>query len=145
MKKFYLLLLIAIMGTSILSAQESNEQEIIKLSENKWHWMAEKDMTKLRQLFHKDAQYVHMGGFWGTERELEIIKSGAIWYKKAVVSDVHVNIIGDTAVLLNTITLVAEVGGNEVTNPFVVTEVYKKIEGSWILLNLSFVKQLVRD
>ena len=51
----------------------------------------------------------------------------------------------DTAVVLNQITLLAEVGGNEVSNPFIVTEVYKKIDGHWQLINLSFVKQLVRE
>ena len=40
------------------------------------------------------------------------------------------NIIGNTAILLNRITLLAVVGGNEVTNPFMVTEVYVKENGS---------------
>ena len=50
--------------------------------------------------------------------------------------------MGEMAVLLNRITLLAVVGGNEVTNPFMVTEVYKKEDGTWKLANLSFVKQL---
>jgi hypothetical protein len=41
------------------------------------------------------------------------------------IQEVSVRFIGTTtAVLLNKILLVAVVGGNEVTNPFVVTEVY---------------------
>ena len=59
--------------------------------------------------------------------------------------EASVNVMDDTAVLLNTITLLAEVGGNEVSNPFIVTEMYKKIGGEWKLLNLSFVKQMVRE
>ena len=73
---------------------------------------------------------------------MDIIKSGEIWYKKADLHDVSIDVTGDTAVLLNKITLLAEVGGVEVSNPFVVTEVYKKIGEEWKLLNLSFVKQL---
>lgn len=46
------------------------------------------------------------------------------WYKKAEVYSVVVNTFGNTAILLNDIDLVAVVGGNEVTNPFMVTEVY---------------------
>lgn len=118
------------------------KEELLKLSRDKWQWMAEKDTEKLGQLFGKDAQFVHMGGYWGTERELDIIRSGGIWYKKADLHGASVDVIGDTAVLLNKITLLAEVGGIEVTNPFAVTEVYKKIGGEWKLLNLSFVKQL---
>lgn len=138
-------ILLAVFSTSLSFAQTSVAQEIIELSKNKWQWMADKDVDKLSDLFHKNAQYVHMGGSWGTERELEIIKSGGIWYKKADILGASVDVVDDTAVLLNKIELIAEVGGNEVSNPFIVTEVYKKINGSWKLLNLSFVKQLVRD
>mgnify|MGYP003677482421 FL=1 len=143
--KIILIALLSVFSIGLTFSQTLVEQEIKELSKNKWQWMADKDTEKLGQLFHENAQYVHMGGYWGTERELGIIKSGGIWYKEAIVKDATVDVTGDTAILLNTITLVAEVGGNEVTNPFVVTEVYKKIGGSWKLLNLSFVKQLVRE
>ena len=39
---------------------------------------------------------------------------------------------------LNRITLLAVVGGNEVTNPFMVTEVYIKQDGAWKMGSLSF-------
>ncbi|MDG3582088.1 DUF4440 domain-containing protein [Galbibacter pacificus] len=120
-------------------------EEIKELSKKKWQWMADKNVKELTKLFHKDAQFVHMGGAWGTDRELAIIESGGIWYKKADIHEVNVDVIGDTAILLNRITLLAEVGGNEVTNPFMVTEVYKKQNGSWKLANLSFVKLLTNN
>ena len=41
--------------------------------------------------------------------------------------------VGTTAILLNKIRLVAVVGGNEVVNPFNVTEVYVKLDGAWKL------------
>ena len=84
--------------------------------------------------------FVHMGGSWGKEQELDIIKSSGIHYKKADIHEVSVNIIGETAVLLNKITLLAVVGGNEVTNPFMVTEVYVQQNDSWKLVSLSFTK-----
>ena len=143
--KIILIALLSVFSIGLTFSQTLVEQEIKELSKNKWQWMADKDTEKLGQLFHENAQYVHMGGYWGTERELGIIKSGGIWYKEAIVKDATVAVTGDTAILLNTITLVAEVGGNEVTNPFIVTEVYQKIGGSWKLLNLSFVKQMVRE
>lgn len=118
----------------------STEQEIIKLSKDKWQWMADKNVDTLSKLFHEKAVFVHMGGSWGTEQELGIIKSGGIWYKKADIHDVSVNIIDNTAILLNRIDLLAEVGGNEVTNPFMVTEVYIKQDGSWKLGSLSFTR-----
>ena len=118
------------------------EQEIINLSKEKWQWMADKKADTLAKLFHEKAMFVHIGGCWGKEQELNIIKSGGIWYKKADIHEVSVNIIDNTAILLNRITLLAEVGGNEVTNPFEVTEVYVKQNGTWKLGSLSFTRLL---
>jgi hypothetical protein len=118
------------------------EQEVVNLSKDKWQWMADKNVDELGKLFHPKAEFVHMGGHWGTEQELGIIKSGGIWYKKADIHDVSVNIIDNTAILLNRIDLLAEVGGNEVTNPFEVTEVYIKQNGKWMLGSLSFTRLL---
>jgi len=121
------------------------EQEIIDLSKEKWRWMSESDIDALDTLFHEKSVFVHMGGFWGKERELDVIKSGGIHYKNADIHEVLVNIIGTTAILLNRITLLAVVGGNEVTNPFVVTEVYVQQSGTWTLASLSFTRLLTPE
>ena len=120
------------------------EQEIITLSKDKWQWMADKNVDALSNLFHAKAVFVHMGGAWGTEQEINVIKSGGIWYKKADIHEVSVNIIDKTAILLNRIDLLAVVGGNEVTNPFEVTEVYIKVRGQWKLGSLSFTRLMTR-
>ncbi len=118
------------------------EQEIINLSKKKWLWMADKKVDTLANLFDEKAEFVHMGGYWGKEQELNVIRSGGIHYKKADIHEVSVNIIDNTAILLNRITLLAVVGGNEVTNPFVVTEVYVKENGAWKLGSLSFTRTM---
>ena len=102
--------------------------------------MADKNADVLADFFHEKSMFVHMGGSWGKEREIEIIRSGGIHYKQAEIHEVSVNVIGNTAILLNKITLLAVVGGNEVTNPFMVTEVYLKEGGKWKLGSLSFTK-----
>ena len=154
MKKISILgLFVLIMSAQWSFAQQENlnpsaanstaaEQEIINLSKEKWQWMADKNADMLDSLFHEKAVFVHMGGFWGKEQELNIIKSGGIHYKKADIHEVSVNIIDSTAILLNRITLLAVVGGNEVTNPFEVTEVYVQQDGSWKLATLSFTRLL---
>ncbi len=126
--------------------QTSNsEQDVIALSKEKWRWMSERNMDTLDALFHEKSVYVHMGGSWGKEREMDIIKSGGIHYKQADIHEVSVNIMDNTAVLLNRITLLAVVGGNEVINPFMVTEVYVHQNGSWKLASLSFTKLLTPE
>ena len=114
------------------------QQEIINLSKQKWQWMSEKKADTLAALFHDKSMFVHMGGSWGKKQEINIIKGGGIWYKKAEVYSASVNIINNTAILLNDIDLVASVGGNEVTNPFMVTEVYIKEGGKWKMGSLTF-------
>ena len=121
------------------------EQEVINLSKEKWDWMSERNVDTLDALFHEKSVFVHMGGSWGNEREMEIIKSGGIHYKQADIHEVSVNIIDNTAVLLNRITLLAVVGGSEVINPFTVTEVYVLQGGSWKLASLSFTKLLTPE
>jgi len=118
------------------------EQEIINLSKQKWLWMADKNVDSLNTLFHEKSVFVHMGGSFQKEPEINFIKSGEVWYKKADIHSVSVNIIDNTAILINNIDLLAVVGGNEVTNDFIVTEVYVKEHGSWKLGVLSFTKQL---
>ena len=119
------------------------EQKLILLSKEKWQWMADKDVDKLAALFHEQSKFVHMSGTWKKAEELEIIKTGSIWYKKADIKDVAVEIAGDVAVLWNRITLTAVVRGSEVVTEFTVTEVYKKRKKDWKLLALTFSS--VRD
>ena len=114
------------------------QQEVINLSKLKWDWMADKNVDSLNVLFDDKSMFVHMGGSWGKAQELTTIKDGGIWYKKAEVYAVIVNIIGNTAILLNDIDLVAVVGGREVTNPFMVTEVYIKENDKWKMGSLTF-------
>jgi len=114
------------------------QQEVINLSKQKWQWMSDKNVDSLGVLFDDKSMFIHMGGSWGKEQEIATIKSGGIWYKKAEVYAVSVNMFGNTAILLNDIDLVAEVGGREVTNPFMVTEVYIKENGKWKMGSLTF-------
>ncbi len=114
------------------------QQQVLDLSKTKWDWMADKNVDALNTLFDDKAMFTHMGGTWGKTQELDTIKSGGIWYKKAFIYATDVRIIGNTAILLSDIDLTAVVGGHEVTNPFMVTEVYIKEDGKWKLGQLTF-------
>jgi len=149
MKKAFFALLTLIAGLQPSKAQTPTgnqappakaEQEVLDLSKKKWLWMADKNVDSLNLLFNAKAVFVHMGGSWGTERELDVIRSGSIHYKRAEVHSASVNIIGNTAILLNDIDLVAVLGSNEVINPFMVTEVYIKENGTWKMGSLTFSK-----
>jgi hypothetical protein len=118
------------------------EQELVALSKQKWQWMAERNVEALDKLLAEEAIFVHMGATMTKSQELDTIKGGMIQYKDAQIQEVSVRFVGTTAILLNKIRLVAVVGGNEVVNPFNVTEVYVKLNGSWKLASLSFTRLL---
>jgi 4-carboxymuconolactone decarboxylase len=118
------------------------EQEIISLSKKKWLWMADRKVDSLNALLHEKAVFVHMGATMTKEQELNVIKSGGIQYKQAEIQETSVRFVGNTAILLNKIRLTAIVGGNEVINPFMVTEVYVQQNNAWVLASLSFTKLL---
>ena len=154
MKKLIMAMFLCIVSLQLVIAQAKlpgapgaaatkEEQQVLGLSKSKWAWMSNKDVTALSGLFDEKSVFVHMGGSWGKSQELDVIKSGGIWYKKAEVYGASVNILGNTAILLNDIDLLAVVGGNEVTNPFMVTEVYIKENGKWKLGSLTF-SRLIR-
>jgi hypothetical protein len=123
---------------------EQTKQELINLSKQKWQWMGDKDVESLNELFHENAMFVHMGGTMNKEQELNTIRSGGIHYKYADIQETSVQFVGTTAIILDKIRLTAIVGGNEVVNPFVVTEVYLLIDGKWKLGSLSFTRLLER-
>ena len=129
--------------TSNDSKMEETKESITLLSKNKWQWMSEKNIDQLSLLFDSKAKFVHMGGTWGTERELEIIKSGWIWYKKADLHNVSAEVFSkDLVIVWSKITLLAVVGNNEVSNSFMVTEVFHKVKNEWKLADLTFSKLL---
>lgn len=143
MKKYLFVFTLLLLNASFSFGQSTTEEEVKKLSMDKWQWMADKDIAKLTPLFHPQAKFVHMSGTWTTARELEIIETGSIWYKKADVKDTAIEIVGNTAIVWNRITLTANVRGSDVVTEFTVTEVYQKEGAAWKMLALTFSS--VRD
>ncbi len=143
MKKLVFLLSILLISISSSFAQTATEKELIQLSMDKWQWMSDKDVDKLDKLFDAKAKFVHMSGTWKKDEELDIIKSGRIWYKKATVKDTAVEIVGNTAIVWNRITLDAIVREQVAVTEFTVTEVYQKQGNDWKMLALTFSS--VRD
>jgi hypothetical protein len=143
MKSILLFVSLSLITLSSTFAQSSEEQTLIQLSMDKWQWMSDKDVDKLDKLFDAKAKFVHMSGTWKKDEELDIIKTGRIWYKKATVKDTAVEISGNTAIVWNRITLDAVVREQVAVTEFTVTEVYQKQGKEWKMLALTFSS--VRD
>lgn len=130
-------------ANAVPASPKEQEQALIDLSRQKWQWMADKNVDKLTTLFDDKSKFVHMSGSWKKDEELNIIKTGSIWYKKADVHDTAVELFDDTAIIWSRITLDALVRGSDAKTEFTVTEVYKKQASDWKLLALTFSS--VRD
>lgn len=144
MKAFVVLFSILFGFAQMSFAQSSKDAEtVLQLSKDKWQWMADKDVDNLAKLFDDKSKFLHMSGTWKKDEELEIIKTGSIWYKKATVHDSAVEVSGNTAIVWNRITLESVVRGSDAKVEFTVTEVYQKQGKNWKMLALSFSS--VRD
>ena len=143
MKKIFAFILTAMtVMTTWAQNLDAEKQTLIDLSNQKWAWMAEKNADRLAELFLDEAQFVHMGGGWGKQQEVEIIRSGGIWYKHADIHSQEVKFTDkNVGTVYSNIHLTSEVGGHQVRFPFMVSEVYIRQEDkTWKLSSLIFTK-----
>ena len=143
MKKIFAFILTAMtVMTTWAQNLEAEKQTLIDLSNQKWAWMAEKNADRLAELFLDEAQFVHMGGGWGKQQEVEIIRSGGIWYKHADIHSQEVKFTDkNVGTVYSNIHLTSEVGDHQVRFPFMVSEVYiRQQDKTWKLSSLIFTK-----
>jgi hypothetical protein len=124
------------------SGTDAQRDQVLRLSRDKWRWMSERKVDSLAAVLDERTVFVHMGATMTKTQEINVIRSGGIVYKTVDIQEASARFVGTTAIVLNRIRLVAVVGGNEVTNPFVVTEVYVPQDGRWTLASLSFTRLL---
>lgn len=122
----------------------ADRDALISLSTAKWGWMSEQDTVRLDALFHEEAIFVHMGATFTKAEELDVIGTGGIHYREVDVEEVSARVIGFTGIVLSTLVLHAVVDGNEVTNPFSVTETYVRDGDTWALAAMAFTRLINR-
>ncbi len=115
-------------------------EKAIELSRKIWEAIQKEDVDFITENVHEDAVFVHMGITLTRDGEIDVIRTGNIIYKDIDFQEVTVKSMASTVVVLNKMRLTAIVGGNEVVNPFVVTEVYTHIDDVLKMASLSFTK-----
>ena len=115
-------------------------ERVVEVSNKIWEACNKADAGVLADLIHPQAVFVHMGVTLSRDDEINVIKEGRIVYKEIEFQEKTIKEFGSTVILLNKLKLTAVVGGNEVTNPFVVTEVYTKEGEELKLASLSYTK-----
>lgn len=113
-------------------------EQLIALSKQIWQAMHEENIEFMRAHIHENAVFVHMGVTLNRDDELDVIKERRIVYKNIDIESVQAQQMNATTVILTKMKLCAVVGGNEVVNPFVVTEVYTNEDQK--LASLSYTR-----
>ena len=120
---------------------EGNAMEkVLELSKKIWDAMQKEDIATFKEWVHEDALFVHMGVTLSRDDELDVIKERRIVYKEIEFEETTVKEIASTIIVLTKLKLTAIVGGNEVTNPFVVTEVYTNSDEGIRLASMSYTR-----
>lgn len=110
------------------------------LSKKIWQGLKEVNSNALKEYIHPNAVFVHMGVTLTRDEEIEVIKSERIIYKDIAFEEYTIHPFDSVIVLLNKVKLTAIVGGQEVVNPFVVTEVYTEDDGKLELISFSYTR-----
>ena len=144
MKRLIIFLSAVLLLVSSCGQTQQKEQatpDFTALSQQIWDLMAAKDADSLKEIFHPNAMFVHMGGYWDCEQELMTIGQGFIHYKHAEVYGVDVKQINDDNwAVYSTIKLDAALGNadNIVTTPFFVTQTFTREDGKWWMTAMVF-------
>lgn len=115
-------------------------EKVVELSRKIWDAMQKEDIAALKEYVHRDALFVHMGATFSRDDELDVIKEGNIVYKEIEFEETTVKQIDSTIIVLTKLKMTAVVGGNEVSNPFVVTEVYTDTGDAMKMASMSYTR-----
>ncbi|PAD37159.1 nuclear transport factor 2 family protein [Terribacillus saccharophilus] len=115
-------------------------EKVLEVSNRIWDAFQKENVDVLVDLVHQHARFVHMGVTLSRDEEINIINERGIVYKEIDFQKSTIHEMESTVVLLNKIKLIAIVDGKEVTNPFVVTEVYTKKRDIFKLASMSYTK-----
>lgn len=117
-------------------------EKVLEYSKKIWNAIQSKDIEFLAENTYPETVFVHMGANIPRDEELEVIRTGRIEYKQIDVEEVNVKAMDSIVIVFTKMKLTAVVGGNEVVNPFMVTEVYSHTEDTLKLATLAFTKIL---
>lgn len=115
-------------------------EQVIQVSHQIWEAIRNVDEAALKKLVHPDAMFIHMGVSLPRDEEIRTLQEGKIVNKEITFEDGTVREFDAVVILYHKLKVTAVVLGEEVTNPFVVTEVYEKNTDGLRLLSLSYTR-----
>lgn len=89
---------------------------------------------------YDNTRFVHMGITFDKAKELEVFTEKIFIFKAVDIAEEYVVDYGSTAINFKNLLLTAVIGGNEVQNPFVISEVFTKTEDGWKLAAETYTR-----
>src|SRR5699024_682729 len=120
--------------------RERSMEKVVEISDKIWKAIQKEETDVLIELVHPEAMFVHMGITLSRDDEINVIKERGIVYKEIDFQEKTIKEMESVVILLNKLKLTCVVNGEEVTNHFVVTELYTKDGETLKLASLSYTR-----
>ncbi len=114
--------------------------DVQRISTQIWNAKLANDMTAVAGFIADKARFVHMGITFDKAGELEVFNEKIFIFKAVDIAEEYVVDYGSTAIIFKKMILTAVIGGNEVQNPFVLSEVYTDTEDGWKLAAETYTR-----
>ena len=114
--------------------------DVQRISAQIWDAKQANDMTGVADLIADNAHFVHMGITFDKTGELAVFNEKSFIFKAVDVAEEYVEDYGTTAIIFKKMILTAVIGGNEVQNPFVISEVFTKADAGWKLAAETYTR-----
>jgi hypothetical protein len=130
-----LVLFLAVLSFSVKAQLPSKEeQEIMKLSKDKFRWMIQMQIDSLAPVLDERLMFIHSNGWTENKKEfIQDIKTGKLQYKSIEVFDVFVRVYSKSAVLTGKGKFKVVLDGDDIDINLYYTEVYVKENKKWLL------------
>ena len=114
--------------------------DVQRISAQIWDAKQANDMTEVADLIADNAHFVHMGITFDKAGGLAVFNEKTFIFKAIDIAEEYVEDYSSTAIIFKKLILTALIGGNEVQNPFVISEIFTKTEAGWQLAAETYTR-----
>jgi hypothetical protein len=127
--------------TSVAFAQKTKEESatekfVLKLHENKFRWMVNKQLDSLNAILDERVQYVHSNGWTENKKEIiEDIKSGKLTMTNVKVTEASARVYKGFVIVSGKGIFNVVMDKTPIDISLLYTEVYAKRQNGWLLVS----------
>lgn len=137
----YFLLFLLLFTSTISFAQKTKEESatekfVLKLHENKFRWMVNKQLDSLNAILDERVQYVHSNGWVQNKQEVtDDLRTGKLMMNSVKVTEATARVYKGFVIVNGKGNFNVVVNGTAVDIQLLYTEVYAKRQNGWLLVS----------